>query len=59
MLHYGWGWGKYCPPMPVRLAARHVAAILGYLCVALAFAWPLPLHLATMLPGSIGGDTGV
>jgi hypothetical protein len=27
--------------------------------VALAFAWPLPLHLATHLTGSPAGDTGV
>jgi hypothetical protein len=37
----------------------HAAALLGYVCVALAFAWPLPLHLASALPGTIGGDTGV
>jgi hypothetical protein len=33
--------------------------MLGYACVALAFAWPLPLHLTTALPGPVSGDTGV
>jgi hypothetical protein len=32
---------------------------LGYLTVALLFAWPLPLHLSDALPGSPSGDTGV
>ena len=32
---------------------------LGYALVALAFAWPLPLHLGTRLLGDPGGDTGV
>ena len=45
--------------MPARLAARHIAAIVGYVSLAVAFAWPLPLHLGSMLPGSVGGDTGV
>lgn len=34
-------------------------AILAYAVLALAFAWPLPLHLATCLTGSPEGDTGV
>lgn len=34
-------------------------ALLGYACVALAFAWPLPMHLWTALPGEMSGDTGV
>ena len=38
---------------------RHVLAFLGYACVALAFSWPLPLHLTTALPGPVSGDTGV
>ncbi len=37
----------------------HAYALAGYACVALAFAWPLPLHLATHLTGSPAGDTGV
>jgi hypothetical protein len=45
--------------MPARPAARLVAALLGYVCVALLFSWPLPLHLASVVPGSVGGDTGV
>lgn len=38
---------------------RHAAALLGYVCVAVAFLWPLPLHLSAALPGPAGGDTGV
>src|SRR4051794_2960679 len=38
---------------------RHVLAFLGYACVAVAFFWPLPLHLTTALPGPVSGDTGV
>ena len=37
----------------------HVAVLLGYIAVALAFSWPLPLHLGTALTGGPGGDTGV
>ncbi len=37
----------------------HVAALAGYVVVALAFAWPLPLHLGTQLPGPVSQDTGV
>jgi hypothetical protein len=40
-------------------AGRHVVAITLYAAVALAFSWPLPLHLTTHLTGSITGDTGV
>lgn len=40
------------------LAARFAAAG-GYLLLALAFSWPLPLHLGTHLTGPVGGDTGV
>jgi hypothetical protein len=32
---------------------------LGYVLVALAFTWPLPLYLGTRLTGDPGGDTGV
>jgi hypothetical protein len=45
--------------MPARLAARRTAAFVGYVSIAVAFAWPLPLHLWTMLPGPVSGDTGV
>jgi hypothetical protein len=37
----------------------HVGALLAYAILALAFTWPLPLHLATHLTGSPEGDTGV
>jgi hypothetical protein len=36
-----------------------LAALTGYACIAVAFAWPLPLHLATALLGPISQDTGV
>lgn len=45
--------------MPAKSARLHAAALLGYVCVAVVFAWPLPLQFATALPGSPGGDTGV
>ena len=35
------------------------AAVAGYVLLALAFTWPLLLHLSTHLTGPIGGDTGV
>ena len=38
---------------------RLLLALLGYICVAIAFSWPLPLHLWTALPGPVSGDTGV
>ena len=37
----------------------HVWALTGYACAALAFAWPLPLHLGDYLTGSPAGDTGI
>jgi hypothetical protein len=37
----------------------HACAVLGYVLLALVFAWPLPLHLTTHLTGSPEGDTGV
>jgi hypothetical protein len=37
----------------------HAVAVFGYACVALAFAWPLALHLSSALPGPVSGDTGV
>jgi hypothetical protein len=42
--------------MPLRAAA---SSLLGYVLFALAFSWPLPLHLGTHLTGPPGGDTGV
>lgn len=34
-------------------------ALLAYAALAVAFAWPLPLHMTTHLTGSPEGDTGV
>lgn len=45
--------------MPASSARQHAAALLGYVCVAFVFAWPLPARLADALPGYPGGDTGV
>jgi hypothetical protein len=38
---------------------RLLLALLGYISVAIAFSWPLPLHLWTALLGPVSGDTGV
>src|SRR5918992_2843117 len=45
--------------MPARSVRLHAVTLAAYVCVAVAFAWPLPLHLSSALPGSPGGDTGV
>ena len=45
--------------MPVRALRREAAALLGYVCVALVFAWPLPLRLADAMLGLPNGDAGV
>lgn len=45
--------------MESRRWGGHVAAILGYVVVGLAFAWPLPVRLATHLTGPPSSDTGV
>lgn len=42
-----------------RVRASQLAVVLGYVVAALAFSWPLPLHLSTHLTGDPGGDTGV
>jgi hypothetical protein len=39
--------------------APGIAVVVGYVCVALAFAWPLPLFLDSAFTGNPGGDTGV
>ena len=44
--------------MPRRVSAR-IAVVFGYVCVALAFTWPLPLQLGTALTGDPAGDAGV
>jgi len=42
-----------------RLSAlTNLLAALGFLALAIAQAWPLPLHLSTRLTGSPSGDTG-
>jgi hypothetical protein len=45
--------------MPAWLGRRDLAALLGYVCVALVFSWPLPMRLGEALLGPVGGDTGV
>jgi hypothetical protein len=42
-----------------RAVPPPLAVVLGYVLAALAFSWPLPIHLATHLTGDPGGDTGV
>ena len=42
-----------------RAVAPPLAVVLGYVLAALAFSWPLPIHLATHVTGDPGGDTGV
>ena len=44
--------------MPRRVSPR-LTVVFGYVCVALAFTWPLPLHLGTALTGDPAGDAGV
>lgn len=39
--------------------STHAGVLIGYFAVAIAFAWPLPLHLQTHLTGPPTGDTGV
>jgi hypothetical protein len=45
--------------MPARSLHAHLGAIAAYVCIALVFAWPLPLRIFDTLPGSPSGDTGV
>ena len=45
--------------MSAMALRREAAALLGYVCVACVFAWPLPLHLADALLGLPAGDAGV
>ena len=37
----------------------HLVVLVAYAVLAIAFSWPLPMHLGTRLTGSAGGDTGV
>lgn len=45
--------------MSRRAWRPHLAAVLGYVCVAVLFSWPLVPHITTHLTGDPGGDTGV
>ncbi len=45
--------------MKRRVWVSHLAAVLGYVCVAVAFSWPLLPNITTHLTGDPGGDTGV
>jgi hypothetical protein len=45
--------------MSRRAWPSHLAAVLGYVCVAVAFSWPLVPNITTHLTGDPGGDTGV
>jgi hypothetical protein len=45
--------------MPARALRREAAALLGYVCLAIAFAWPLPLRMADAMLGLPAGDAGV
>jgi hypothetical protein len=38
---------------------HHLSALLAYAILAVAFTWPLALHMTTHLTGSPEGDTGV
>jgi len=43
----------------LRRVSVRIAVVVGYVFVALAFTWPLPLHLGTALTGDPAGDAGV
>jgi hypothetical protein len=43
----------------MRRASPRVAVVVGYCLAALAFSWPLPLHMGTDFTGDPSGDTGV
>lgn len=45
--------------MRLRTVGQHAVVLVAYALVAVAFLWPLPLQLASHLPGEAGGDTGV
>src|SRR5204863_9851661 len=45
--------------MTWRGFAPRLCVVLAYVAVAIAFAWPLPLHLRSAFLGNPGGDTGV
>ena len=45
--------------MPVKALGREAVALLGYVSVAIVFAWPLPIRMAEAMIGLPGGDAGV
>jgi hypothetical protein len=45
--------------MPAKALGREAAALLGYVCVTLLFAWPLPMRMAEAMIGLPAGDAGV
>ncbi len=45
--------------MTRRARNPRIAVVFGYLLVAVAFTWPLPLQMGSALTGDPGGDTGV
>jgi len=45
--------------MTLSAGHRRGLVVAGFAVVAVAFSWPLPLHLTTHLTGDPGGDTGV
>ncbi len=49
----------YACLMTWRLLSPRLGVVLGYVSIAIAFSWPLPLHLGSQLTGDPSGDTGV
>ena len=47
------------PFLSLRGSRIHVCALLGYVTIALAFSWPLPIHLSTHLSGPVDSDAGI
>jgi hypothetical protein len=45
--------------LALRGCRIHVAALAGYVAIALAFSWPLPIHLSTHLSGPVDTDAGI
>ena len=43
----------------MRRVSPRLVVVLGYVCAAVLFTWPLALHLGTAFTGDPGGDTGV
>jgi hypothetical protein len=43
----------------LRGESPRLLVVLGYVCAAIAFSWPLPLHFGTSFTGDPSGDTGV